>query len=151
MGEISLECSRPGASAVALWATQKLLPLVNDGEFAQNLNRSREAALLLYDKLLADERCLTFFPPELDIVIWAPKAQSLSHISGKTKDMFQSCATKNLHLAVSSFPAKLLPEHWSGIAIDQDHVSCIRSCLMKPEHLDWMDKIWEIIDNEMNL
>ena len=28
LGEISLECSRPGAAAVALWATQKLLPLV---------------------------------------------------------------------------------------------------------------------------
>ena len=28
LGEISLECSRPGAAAAALWATQKLLPLV---------------------------------------------------------------------------------------------------------------------------
>ncbi|UCD32058.1 MAG: aspartate aminotransferase family protein [Desulfobacterales bacterium] len=35
LGEISLECSRPGASAVALWATQRLLPLVPGGEFAQ--------------------------------------------------------------------------------------------------------------------
>ena len=32
LGEISLECSRPGAAAVALWATQRLLPLVKDGE-----------------------------------------------------------------------------------------------------------------------
>ena len=28
LGEISLECSRAGASAVALWATQQLLPLI---------------------------------------------------------------------------------------------------------------------------
>ena len=28
LGEISLECSRAGAAAVALWATQRLLPLV---------------------------------------------------------------------------------------------------------------------------
>ena len=28
LGEISLECSRAGASAVALWATQRLLPLI---------------------------------------------------------------------------------------------------------------------------
>src|SRR5260370_12846182 len=27
LGEISLECSRPGAAAAALWATQRLLPL----------------------------------------------------------------------------------------------------------------------------
>ena len=35
LGEISLECSRPGAAAVALWATQKLLPLKKGGEFAK--------------------------------------------------------------------------------------------------------------------
>ena len=35
LGEISLECSRPGAAAVALWATQALLPLERGGEFAQ--------------------------------------------------------------------------------------------------------------------
>ena len=32
LGEISLECSRAGASAVALWATQQLLPLAPGGE-----------------------------------------------------------------------------------------------------------------------
>ena len=30
LGEISLECSRAGASAVALWATQQLLPLISE-------------------------------------------------------------------------------------------------------------------------
>ena len=35
LGEISLECSRAGAAAVALWATQRLLPLKPGGEFAQ--------------------------------------------------------------------------------------------------------------------
>ena len=37
LGEISLECSRAGAAAVALWATQRLLPLMPGGEFAQGL------------------------------------------------------------------------------------------------------------------
>ncbi len=36
LGEISLECSRPGAAAAALWATQRLLPLVRGGEFARD-------------------------------------------------------------------------------------------------------------------
>ena len=31
LGEISLECSRAGAAAVALWATQRLLPLEAGG------------------------------------------------------------------------------------------------------------------------
>src|SRR5436305_10734590 len=50
LGEISLECSRPGAAAAALWATQKLLPLVKHGEFAERLERSRSAALALFKK-----------------------------------------------------------------------------------------------------
>src|SRR5204862_8151824 len=37
LGEISLECSRAGAAAVALWTTQRLLPLVRGGEFARML------------------------------------------------------------------------------------------------------------------
>ena len=35
LGEISLECSRAGAAAVALWATQRLLPLTPGGDFAR--------------------------------------------------------------------------------------------------------------------
>ena len=45
LGEISLECSRAGASAVALWATQQLLPLVPGGEFARGLGQRPRAAL----------------------------------------------------------------------------------------------------------
>ncbi len=39
LGEISLECSRPGAAAAALWTTQKLLPLARGGEFALGLEQ----------------------------------------------------------------------------------------------------------------
>ena len=43
LGEISLECSRPGAAAVALWATQKLMPLVRKAASSpQRLEKSRE-------------------------------------------------------------------------------------------------------------
>ncbi|MFN8450147.1 MAG: hypothetical protein U0521_16575 [Anaerolineae bacterium] len=48
LGEISLECSRAGASAVALWATQRLFPLERAGEFAANLGKCRFAALALH-------------------------------------------------------------------------------------------------------
>jgi glutamate/tyrosine decarboxylase-like PLP-dependent enzyme len=146
LGEISLECSRPGASAVALWATQHLLPLDRDGEFVKNLNKSRKAALALYNNIYIDARFLSLFPPELDIVVWAPKAAKLSTISDLSKRIFHECAENNLHLAVSNFPTHLLADEWSDIEFDQDSVACLRSCLMKPEHLDWIDKIWMILD-----
>src|SRR5439155_237133 len=75
LGEISLECSRPGAAAVALWATQRLLPLVRGGEFARMLERGRAAALALHGKLARDPRFLTPFAPELDIVVWMRRAK----------------------------------------------------------------------------
>ena len=56
LGEISLECSRAGAAAVALWATQRLLPLTRDGAFAEGLRRGRRAALELDRRLREDER-----------------------------------------------------------------------------------------------
>ena len=62
LGEISLECSRAGASAVALWTTQRLLPLVPGGAFAQGLAQGREAALVLYSHVA--ESPLFFAPAQ---------------------------------------------------------------------------------------
>ena len=44
LGEISLECSRAGAAAAALWLTFRLLPLTPDG-LGQVLAAGRRAAL----------------------------------------------------------------------------------------------------------
>src|SRR5260370_20137016 len=41
LGEISLECSRPGAAAAALWATRRLLPFKKKSDFARGSERGR--------------------------------------------------------------------------------------------------------------
>ncbi len=146
LGEISLECSRAGASAIALWATQKLLPLQPGGEFASALEKSREAALILYQKLAADARFRVVFPPELDIVIWALAGKSASVISLQTEKFLQAAASHQLYLAKLKYPARLLKGFWKDVIFDAETVTCLRSCLMKPEHLDYLEKIWEIID-----
>ena len=146
LGEISLECSRAGASAVALWATQKLLPMEKGGEFAVGLSTGRKAALALYEKVAADEHFKTIFPPELDILVWAPNGNSASQISERSERIFNAAAEENLHLATFKYPAALLKEKWDDVDLDQQHVTCLRSCLMKPEHLDWVERIWEILD-----
>jgi glutamate/tyrosine decarboxylase-like PLP-dependent enzyme len=146
LGEISLECSRPGASAVALWATQKLMPLVRGGRFAQDLSRSRAAARSLHDKLAADPRFLTAFPPELDIVVWAVQAPSVSGASKLARDVFDQAARHDLHLALAKWPVEFFDLETFGIERDRDEITCLRSVLMKPDHLEWMDRIWEILD-----
>jgi tyrosine decarboxylase/aspartate 1-decarboxylase len=145
LGEISLECSRPGAAAVALWATQKLLPLVREGEFAQNLSKSRRAALGLYERIRQDQRFRTLFAPELDILIWAPAGETASRISQRSQAMFQAAAEANLHLATFQFPADLIRGRWPDVRMDQKRITLLRSCLMKPEHEQWLDRIWTIL------
>ena len=146
LGEISLECSRPGASAVALWATQKLLPLAPDGEFALGLSKGRDAALALYERIASDERFRTVFPPELDILVWAPNGTSASQISEQSAQLFRAAAEENLHLATFTYPSSSLQARWTDVDFDRQDVVCLRSCLMKPEHDQWIDSIWGILD-----
>jgi glutamate/tyrosine decarboxylase-like PLP-dependent enzyme len=143
LGEISLECSRPGAAAAALWATQKLLPLVPGGELARGLGRSRQAALAFYEKLRTDERFLAAFAPELDIVIFAPRAASISDASGLSRRVFEAAAKRDLHLAVAELPAIFWGDNRVAMKRDRETMTCLRSVLMKPEHLDWISRIWE--------
>ena len=146
LGEISLECSRAGASAVALWATMRLLPLESGGEFARGLARGRGAALDIYARLEKDPRTLTVMRPELDILVWAPAGARASDISARSAKHFEQAARAHLHLALMELPASLLKTHWPQVEFDCDKVTCLRSCLMKPEHDEWADTIWSILD-----
>jgi glutamate/tyrosine decarboxylase-like PLP-dependent enzyme len=145
LGEISLECSRPGAAAAALWATQRLLPLKKGGEFARGLERGRKAALALFEKLRADARFVTALLPELDIVVFAPKAGSISAISGLTRRIFEAAAKRDLHLAVAELPVRFWEENLGATKRDRETLACLRSVLMKPEHYDWVERIWELL------
>jgi tyrosine decarboxylase/aspartate 1-decarboxylase len=146
LGEISLECSRPGAAAVALWATQRLLPLQKHGEFANSLERCREAAVRFHQRLAKDDRFLTPFAPELDIIVFAPRTENSNEASAFSRKIFEAAARRNLHLAVAELPAAFFGEQWEDAKQRQSGIACLRSVLMKPEHLDWLDRIWEILD-----
>jgi tyrosine decarboxylase / aspartate 1-decarboxylase len=144
LGEISLECSRPGAASVALWATQKLLPLEKNGEFADGLRRCREAALDFHRSISGDKRFWPGFAPELDIVVFAARGASVSEASALSKRIFDAAARRDLHLAVAELPARFfhIP---AGIKQDRTSLTCLRSVLMKPEHREWIPRIWEIL------
>jgi glutamate/tyrosine decarboxylase-like PLP-dependent enzyme len=145
LGEISLECSRPGAAAAALWATQRLLPLKKGGEFARGLECGRKAALALFEKLRADERFVTAFAPELDIVVFAPKAASISEASVRSRKIFEAAARRDLHLAVAELPVRFWERNLGAMKRDRDTMTCLRSVLMKPEHFDWVNRIWDLL------
>jgi glutamate/tyrosine decarboxylase-like PLP-dependent enzyme len=148
LGEISLECSRAGASAVALWATQRLLPYTRNGEFAQNISAGRTAAIEFNRRIAADSRFVApTTPPQLDIVFCAVRSprQTPEASSVLAQHIFDEAARLDLHLALATLPLRLFPPNtFPGNTTSS--VTCLRSVMMKPEHLVWLDRIWHRLD-----
>jgi glutamate/tyrosine decarboxylase-like PLP-dependent enzyme len=143
LGEISLECSRPGAAAAALWATQKLLPLVRGGEFAKGLEAGREAALAFYERLRHENTFVPAFEPELDILVFLPREATSQRTSARSRKIFEVAAKHDLHLAVAELPSRFWKEAGLEGLPDSETVTCLRSVLMKPEHREWVGEIVE--------
>ena len=150
LGEISLECSRAGASAVALWATMELLPLEPDGEFAAGLKSCLGAARELQHWVEAAEDFVGLAPPMLDIVAFGARAESATAASRRARAVFDAAAERNLHLALLQMPRMLAEPWWPGLEWDADTVTVLRCCLMKPEHEQWMPQITELLDRSGN-
>jgi tyrosine decarboxylase/aspartate 1-decarboxylase len=150
LGEISLECSRAGASAVALWATQQLLPMKCGGAFAGDLDRCRNAALDLHRRLNADPAWFTTFAPELDIVVWTARAETVEASSARAKAIFDAASSLGLHLALAALPVRFFPDGTWPQVDENTTVQCLRSVLMKPEHAAWLPRIWELLCSAEN-
>lgn len=152
LGEISLECSRPGSSAAALWATQQLMPLEVGGEFSVALESGREAALMLHTWLEKHSYTHPILPPELDIVLWILNSTRASISSALSQIVFEKAAQRNIHLALASIPKKLIAENGSfdNSYWDADSVLCLRACLMKPSHKEWLPCILELLNESID-
>jgi glutamate/tyrosine decarboxylase-like PLP-dependent enzyme len=143
LGEISLECSRAGAAAVALWTTQRMFPLQPGSAFAAGLTRCREAALLLHRLLPQTNRFVVpQAKPQLDIVIWAVRAETIELSSAAAQRVFDQAAKMGLHLALAKLPVSLFPEETWNIG---ETVTCLRSVLMKWDHFDWVQRIFLLL------
>jgi glutamate/tyrosine decarboxylase-like PLP-dependent enzyme len=141
LGEISLECSRAGASAAALWATLRCLPLTAGG-LGRVLLKTRQAALRAHRRAVSGGRLVPVVTPEIDIFTAAParpgEKVNASTISTRAERLFADCASQSqarpLHLAKwrvpKAFGALALPD----VIWDRDECVVIRSVLMKPEH-----------------
>jgi len=146
LGEISLECSRAGASAVALWATQQLLPMTVGGEFSKMLDKQLRAAQAMFNRLQTSEKLRPLLQPETDIIIYGPASTDSRSASVAAKRIFETAARQDLHLALITLPASLVSQHWPDMQMNQETVTCLRSCLLKPEHLDWVDDICDTLE-----
>jgi tyrosine decarboxylase / aspartate 1-decarboxylase len=39
---------------------------------------------------------------------------------------------------------------WKDVTMDSKYLTCFRSCLDQPEHLEWIDPIWDLLDKTAN-
>jgi glutamate/tyrosine decarboxylase-like PLP-dependent enzyme len=136
LGEISLECSRAGAAAAALWLTLEVIPLT-DGGLGQVLRANRRGALE-WARLLEDSDVLSLYQgPELDIVTYVPTCTSMSTIDAASNRLFRDAAAlpieEQLHLATYSVTAAALAARGHTVVADADTARIMRSTLMKPE------------------
>ena len=150
LGEISLECSRPGASAVALWATQTMFPLVKGGELAQDLDKSLLAARDFHERLRSSDQYVPLMSPELDIVVYALAAPDAKSSSERARNVFARAAEQQLHLAMIELPTALVTRYATDMESNSETITCLRSVLMKPEHQEWLDTIMDILETSAN-
>lgn len=148
LGEITLECSRPGAAAVALLATQKRFPLIKKGEMSQGLSNCLSAANELYKRLSSSDEWLLPFKPDLDIIIFAPQAHSISEISRKSQALFNHAEKAGLYLALYKMSSNYIQNEY--IHKDASEVTLLRSTLMKWNHIDHIDDIFNILTSSVH-
>jgi glutamate/tyrosine decarboxylase-like PLP-dependent enzyme len=153
LGEISLECSRAGAAAAALWATLKCFPLESRSGLGAILRRTRKAALSWAELIEASEALRLALPPSLDIINFYAVGNGLkvSEISGLTHQVFEDLMNDAEHpIYLAKFNAKpgLLAGH-RDLIWDAPMATVFRSVLMRPEHVDYVSVLHERVSQEV--
>jgi glutamate/tyrosine decarboxylase-like PLP-dependent enzyme len=149
LGEISLECSRAGAAAAALWLTFRLLPLTPGG-LGQVLAAGRRAALA-WAALIEKSAVLELYQqPELDIVSFFPVTgpATLSRIDQASERVLQVGMTGPDPVFLSTLRAgaeAFLARHGS-VQPDAPGARILRSVLMKPEAETYLPHLHERLE-----
>ncbi len=130
LGEISLECSRAGAAAAALWVTLRALDL------PPILTAGVRAARAWADLIDASDELTLFRAPELDIVTYFPTRARASEIDAASERVLEAgmADPDPVYLSTLRIDAPAFAARHPDVEMDADGVRVLRSVLMKPEH-----------------
>ncbi len=130
LGEISLECSRAGAAAAALWLTLRSLDL------APILAAGVRAARAWAELLRESDDLRLHVEPQLDIVSYFPNRARASEIDAESERILNAGMTDPdpIFLSTLRIDAADFAAAHPDIELDTDGVRVLRSVLMKPEH-----------------
>jgi glutamate/tyrosine decarboxylase-like PLP-dependent enzyme len=154
LGEISLECSRAGAAAAALWATLKCFPLESETGLGAILRKTRQAALEWARLIESSDELRLILQPSLDIIIFyaITKGLKASEISALTERAFEALMNDAAHpIYLAKFNAKpnLLAKH-PDLIWDAPLMTVFRSVLMRPEQLEYAPVLHERVLNALS-
>ncbi len=139
LGEISLECSRAGASAGALWLTLQVLPLRADAGLGPILAACLRAARAWSEHIAASDVLRPYLTPELDIVTYfpVPEPPAASVLDAASQRLFERAMhapADPVFLSVLRAESASLQAALPDLVADVPRVRLLRSVLMKPEH-----------------
>lgn len=151
LGEISLECSRAGAAAVALWATLEMFPLAEKEGFGPILAKCRKAALKMYELLGSSQKLKAYKKPGLDILGYFPAgAQTTSEISAQSKAVFEAGMQEQaFYLSLYRVPAAAFSRLHPKYETDSNFVTILRSVFMKPEQEEFAEELLRRIEEKL--
>ena len=156
LGEISLECSRAGAAAAAVWATFQCFPLEPDRGLGPIMVKGRQATLAWAELLNAHERFRLVVQPEIDIITFypVPKGGTIraSEISVLTEGIFEGAMNDPedpVFLAKYVVRQELLSRTDASIEWDEPTVTVLRSVLMKPEQLAFVPRLQQAVEKHL--
>ncbi|MYW93655.1 aspartate aminotransferase family protein [Amycolatopsis rubida] len=149
LGEISLECSRAGAAAGALWLTLQAFPLERDHGLGRLLAACRRAASDFAGLLRESDRFALHLEPSLDIVAYWPRRARMSEITEAANAILRNgMADKDnpLYLSTLRVDADAFAALHPDVERDAETVTILRSVLMKPEHEAWIPQLKQALD-----
>ena len=136
LGEISLECSRAGAAAAALWLTRKVVPWTIDGLGARLAAGQRAAQH--WRSLLGESDALTLYQDaDLDIVTFLPRHGSVAEVGVASHGLFDRAMNDPndpVFIATYGVSADALLRRHPRRVRDADTSMILRSVVMKPEN-----------------
>jgi len=151
LGEISIECSRAGASAAAFWATLELLPLSAAG-LGSILLSCKTAALDFAGLINNHPDWSIYLPPQLDIVGYfkIPASKNISDLNRINKEIFQKGMAEKkggFHLSLFTVPTEQFVKKFPDFNPDHPHTTILRSVFLKAEHESFVPELADRIIN----
>ncbi|WP_017601870.1 pyridoxal phosphate-dependent decarboxylase family protein [Nocardiopsis lucentensis] len=149
LGEISLECSRAGAAAAALWLTFQILPPTSDG-LGQVLAAGRRAALRWADLIASSDLLDLYQRPDLDIVTYFPAVDpvTLAGVDAESARVLADGMTSPdpVFLSTLRVDREAFTARHPQITADADGARILRSVLMKPESEHHIEHLHERVE-----